>query len=865
MTQRTTLAAALVAVTALVGGGVAVWPAAQAAPEPGNPGITRLRAEATAGLKIERDPDGDASFVGTSAGNSIVNPAVSAASGVRAAARAHLARYGAALGVASDAEMSPIRSRRSVSGQDVVRFQQEVDSAPVLGGQVVVSLREDRQLSSMLATVSRVRSLPAATISEASARTTAVRAAARAAGAEGLTTTSEGRAVWDPTLFDAAVGTPQGVWSFEIGDGIAVRRTVLVDDTSGRVLVNRDLIEHVDRVVCDQGNVPGDATACTSGFARVEGGPASGVDDVNDAFVHAGSVSTAYQQLGGIDLTSLIGIDVGGVNKLASTVRYCPPDAPVPCEYPNAFWNGAQMYYGDSYAGADDVVGHEMTHGVVDHFSELFYWGQSGAINESMADIMGEIVDHRAGLQPRDADWLLGEDLPGAPIRDMKNPPAFGDPDRMTSPNYMADLGYADNGGVHVNSGVGNKTAYLISQGGSFNGQSIVGIDGADTGLTKTGQLYVDALTKLTSGSRYVDLAAVLEQSCADFVTSGESGFTSADCTSIANSVLATELRTTPTNAPQPPEALRSCPTGTTMRELFNSESGAPATSFTVSGGLWNYGVSPDFGPNATSGRESWLGFNPDPLTYGDPAASSLTMARGITVPPGQQTFLHFQQWRLFEWTPRPAPTFYDGGTVEINGADAATLPWTNGPQQTLSGAPWTGRRAFAGDSFGYTSSQLDLSSFGGHTVRPQFTVRGDEGGSYIGWWLDDIVVYTCDPPPSAPAPTVAPTATPVPPPATTPPIRSASTTKVKVKTRTRVKIIATVRVGTSAATGKVTFKIDRRKIIRRVTLKNGRATLTLTKKHLKKLGNGMHRVKVAYAGSATARPSSGKATFTLR
>ncbi len=44
----------------------------------------------------------------------------------------------------------------------------------------------------------------------------------------------------------------------------------------------------------------------------------------------------------------------------------------------NAFWNGAQMFYGEGYAVADDVVGHEMTHGVIDHSSDLFYWGQSG-------------------------------------------------------------------------------------------------------------------------------------------------------------------------------------------------------------------------------------------------------------------------------------------------------------------------------------------------------------------------------------------------------------------------------------------------------------------------------------------------------
>jgi Zn-dependent metalloprotease len=53
--------------------------------------------------------------------------------------------------------------------------------------------------------------------------------------------------------------------------------------------------------------------------------------------------------------------------------------------YFNAFWNGAQMVYGDGaaagdppsswtgYPMADDVVGHELTHGVTQHESNLYY------------------------------------------------------------------------------------------------------------------------------------------------------------------------------------------------------------------------------------------------------------------------------------------------------------------------------------------------------------------------------------------------------------------------------------------------------------------------------------------------------------
>ena len=134
-----------------------------------------------------------------------------------------------------------------------------------------------------------------------------------------------------------------------------------------------------------------------------------------------------------------------------------------PCPLDNAFWNGAQMVYGESFAGADDVVGHELTHGVTDATSRLLYYGESGAINESMSDVMGELIDLGNGIdQPAD-NWLLGEDLPIGEIRSMINPPSFGDPDKMTSTLYFG--GPQDSHGVHTNSGVDNKAAYLIARG----------------------------------------------------------------------------------------------------------------------------------------------------------------------------------------------------------------------------------------------------------------------------------------------------------------------------------------------------------------------------------------------------------------
>ena len=70
--------------------------------------------------------------------------------------------------------------------------------------------------------------------------------------------------------------------------------------------------------------------------------------------------------------------------------------------------------YGDNYASADDVVGHELTHAVTERSANLLYYMQSGALNESFSDIFGETIDLEDGLGDDSVGvrWLMGEDLP---------------------------------------------------------------------------------------------------------------------------------------------------------------------------------------------------------------------------------------------------------------------------------------------------------------------------------------------------------------------------------------------------------------------------------------------------------------------
>ena len=66
-------------------------------------------------------------------------------------------------------------------------------------------------------------------------------------------------------------------------------------------------------------------------------------------------------------------------------------------------------------------------------------------------------------FQPDRADYLAGEDVftPGG-IRSLQNPMAFGDPDHYS----IRYTGPADNGGVHINSGIANNAFYLAIEGG---------------------------------------------------------------------------------------------------------------------------------------------------------------------------------------------------------------------------------------------------------------------------------------------------------------------------------------------------------------------------------------------------------------
>ena len=176
----------------------------------------------------------------------------------------------------------------------------------------------------------------------------------------------------------------------------------------------------------------------------------------------------------------------------------------------NAYWNGKAMFYGNGrvgfkpLAGSQDVAGHEMTHGLVSSTANLEYYSQSGAINESMADVFGAMMDKE--------DWKMGEDVvktnvfKSGALRDLSDPHNGGtnrnhngyQPKKMSE--YYA--GEDDNQGVHINSGIPNYAFYLIA---------------SDIGTSKAEKIYYRALTRyLTSSSEFLDLRYAIVKAASD-------------------------------------------------------------------------------------------------------------------------------------------------------------------------------------------------------------------------------------------------------------------------------------------------------------------------------------------------------------
>ncbi|MDH5631448.1 MAG: M4 family metallopeptidase [Gammaproteobacteria bacterium] len=706
--------------------------------EPDQGMISALRSQ---GATVARHRDtGALNFMGFPRHGALVVPGTNSSLAPEHNARTILNAYGTLFGIGNvNEQLALLKENRLADGRSMARFQQLHNGVPVIGAELIVNMDAQARLLSINGeTAPKLVLAISPRINQADAMQTAIVTTAKHhnMAAASLRASAPVLSVYEPQLLSPRTFPASLVWRIEVTPTqlAPVREFVLVDALNGNIALQFNQVhEAKNRSTYTANNtttLPG-TLLCTeaSGDACTSGSDT----DADAAQLYAGDTYDFFSVNHGRD-----SLDNAGM-LLISSVHYGATT------YKNAFWNGLQMAYGDGFSAADDVVGHELTHGVTEKTSNLFYFYQSGAINESFSDMWGEFIDltNTGGNDSAGVRWLMGEDIPGiGAIRSMANPPAYGDPDRIGSAIYHTET--TDNGGVHINSGINNKAAYLMVDGGTFNGQTI-----AAMGIPRVAKIYYEVQTNLlTSASDYYDLYNALYQGCLNLV--GTSGITANDCTNVRNATLATEMHLEPSTGFNPNVSL--CPAGQQPVNAFfdGFESGLGNWTLTHNQGAFDwvawlatYGPG-GWGPYATSGTESLFGLN-------DGIISDKFAQISVAVPnvSGHAPYLHFRHAYMFE------PGNYDGGVVEYstNGGgtwvDANFLPTAGrvygGVISTLYSNPLAGRFAFVGDSHGYVDSRYALDTLAGQAVRFRWRVGTDTSVGAYGWWLDDVRVYYCN------------------------------------------------------------------------------------------------------------------------
>lgn len=424
-------------------------------------------------------------------------------------------------------ELTPVQVKTDALGMTHARLQQQVGSVPVWGAQMVVHFDAAGHVRAVNGTYlpgTVVNTTPSVkfpdAVTTARANLLTDERATLYPDRSGLVVYRRGGPValaWKVQLW---TDEPLGNWIVFVDahDGSVIHRLNSLDTARNRRTFDANHTSSLPgTLVCDEGN-----PTCTGG------------DPVEKAaHRNAGITYDYYFSKFGRDSYD----DAGAA--LISSVHYNN-------NYNNAFWNGTQMVYGDGdgvqfsyFSGGLDVVAHELTHAVTNLTTDLIYEDEPGALNESYSDVFGTFTEFFS--EPAQADWLLGEDIytpgvPGDALRNMADPTlgtfdatdprnSGGQPDHMSS--YVHYPLVIDSGGVHTNSGIPNKAAYLIAQGGTFSGVPVAGI-----GITKTEQIYYRTLVHyLTPPSDFWAAREASIQSCQDLI--GSFGIAPGNCDSV--------------------------------------------------------------------------------------------------------------------------------------------------------------------------------------------------------------------------------------------------------------------------------------------------------------------------------------------
>jgi len=666
------------------------------------------------------------------------------------------------------------KQEADIYGLENITLQQTYKGVPVYDGLMKFHYNRGRALASLNGNyISDIKVNVSPTLAQHEAESRAIRQvkAQYADAAEAAEAVRSTLCIFQKGLVQGFNGAKLLVYEVEVRNNAGIREFVFVDAHSGLVVEQFTGTHRINRLLYE---------GSTANLVWSEGNAFPGTLD-------------KWQQ----SEVQTAGFIYNLMNNIFGHTSYDDADAPMltinnntsfPC--PNAGWDGTTTMYCSGIA-TDDVVAHEWAHAYTQYTSGLVYGWQPGALNEAYSDIWGETVDllngymdsgesntARTGCGSSDR-WIMGEKIEaaGAPRRDLWNPTCFGQPGKVSDPQYWCSTD--DYGGVHTNSGVLNHAYALLVDGGSYNGQTITGI-----GLTKAAHIFWRAqATYMTATTDFSAQADILEASAAGLLgvnlpqlstaavppAGTPEVITNADLVSLSKVIAAVELRENNScqfyTVLKPAPAL--CEGANQGLAIFyeNFETGLGGfTTAEVPGDASDW-VSRSWQPsNAPAGRTGKVAYAID-YNGGD---CENNFQQGlirmespvITIPANTAGNLSmaFDHYVVTEDT-------WDGGNIKyrINGGAWALLPasaFTANPYNnflTYAAAgntnPLAGERAFTGYDQGsvtggsWGQSQVNLSSLGlvaGNTIQFRFEFGTDGCGGLDGWYVDDFRVYSC-------------------------------------------------------------------------------------------------------------------------
>lgn len=240
--------------------------------------------------------------------------------------------------------------------------------------------------------------------------------------------------------------------------------------------------------------------------------------------------------------------------RISAFINVCTTDGTTgSCPYRNAFWvpwatpecsSGvcSAIFLGPGFDKADDVIAHELAHGVTYSFafsSAVSDDSETAALNEAISDIFGEAMDQLnvvAGEAP-DPSWAMGEDAQAGGYRSLRNP-AVSKIDKKWRP-----------GDSHDNSGPVNRLAFLLANGGTVGKVKINALGstansktknnlcdarGECMGTVRMSQLVFATTSNLSASANYFEFGKQMMNACSALVANKTRGFKKSTCSNVA-------------------------------------------------------------------------------------------------------------------------------------------------------------------------------------------------------------------------------------------------------------------------------------------------------------------------------------------